>query len=250
MPARPASPSDAPVCGVLLAGGSGTRLLPLTRTVNKHLLPVGRQPMIYHAVAKLVEAGISDILVVTGVEHMGDLVNQLRSGRELGCSLTYRVQEEARGIADALSLARGFSRGRPMVVVLGDNIFEEPLAPWLEAWRAAGTEAMVLLKEVPDPERFGCPRIQDGRIVEIIEKPAVPPSRLAVTGLYFYGEEVFDIIDTLSPSARGELEISDVNNAYLRRGQLYHGLMRGYWTDAGTHESLARAGRLVAGLGD
>ncbi len=237
------------VCGVLLAGGSGTRLLPLTRTVNKHLLPVGRKPMIYHAVARLVEAGITDILVVTGVEHMGDLVNQLRSGRELGCSLTYRVQEEARGIADALSLARGFTRGRSMVVVLGDNIFEDPLAPWLAAYRASGAEAMVLLKEVPDPQRFGCPRLVDGRIVEIIEKPLVPPSSFAVTGIYFYGEEVFPIIDALTPSTRGELEISDVNNAYLRRGQLHHGVLRGYWTDAGTHESLVRAGRLVAGLG-
>ncbi len=232
---------------MLLAGGSGTRLLPLTRTVNKHLLPVGRKPMIYYAVERLVEAGITEILVVTGVEHMGDLVNQLRSGRELGCALTYRVQEEARGIADALRLARGFATG-PMVVVLGDNVFQDPIAPWVRAWAQSGRQSMVLLKEVPDPGRFGCPRLEDGRIVEIVEKPSVPPSTYAVTGVYLYGPEVFDIIDTLVPSARGELEISDVNNVYLRRGELAYALMSGWWTDAGTHESLARAGRLVAGL--
>lgn len=235
---------------MLLAGGSGTRLLPLTRTINKHLLPVGSKPMIYYAIEKLVEAGIQDILVVTGVEHMGDLVNQLRSGRELGCSLTYKVQEEARGIADALSLARDFAREQPMVVVLGDNIFEDPIGPWLDAYQASGKAAMVLLKEVPDPSRFGCPRLEDGRIAEIAEKPATPPSSMAVTGIYFYGPEVFDIIATLTPSARGELEISDVNNTYLKRGQLAHGVLQGWWTDAGTHESLARAGCLVQGLGD
>lgn len=235
---------------MLLAGGSGTRLLPLTRTINKHLLPVGSKPMIYYAIEKLVEAGIQDILVVTGVEHMGDLVNQLRSGRELGCSLTYKVQEEARGIADALSLARDFAREQPMVVVLGDNVFEDPIGPWLDTYQASGKAAMVLLKEVPDPSRFGCPRLEEDRIAEIAEKPATPPSSLAVTGIYFYGPEVFDIIATLTPSARGELEISDVNNTYLKRGQLAHGVLQGWWTDAGTHESLARAGRLVLGLRD
>lgn len=242
------SPPGAAVRGVLLAGGSGSRLLPLTRTTNKHLLPVGRVPMIYHPVRSLVEAGITEILVVTGVEHMGDIVNQLRSGRELGCRFTYKVQEEAAGIADALALAADFVGQARMAVVLGDNIVEDPLGGHLAAYLASGREAMVLLKEVADPERFGCARFEGDRLVEIIEKPALPPSRLAVTGVYFYGPEVFGIIETLVPSARGELEISDVNNRYLQRGELHHGLLRGYWTDAGTHESLSRANRLVMGV--
>ena len=235
------------VRGVLLAGGSGSRLLPLTRTTNKHLLPVGQVPMIYHPVSTLVGAGITEILVVTGVEHMGDIVNQLRSGAELGCRFTYKVQEAAAGIADALALAEDFIGERRAVVTLGDNIFQDPLGPHLDAYLASGKQAGVLLKEVPDPERFGCPRIEGDSIVEIIEKPAIPPSRLAVTGLYFYGSEVFEIISTLTPSARGELEITDVNNRYLSRGQLHHGLLSGYWSDAGTHESMARANRLVMG---
>ena len=235
------------VRGVLLAGGSGSRLLPLTRTTNKHLLPVGQVPMIYNPVGTLVGAGITEILVVTGVEHMGDIVNQLRSGRELGCRFTYKVQEAAAGIADALALAADFIGQRRAVVALGDNIFQDPLGPHLDAYLASGKQAGIMLKEVPDPERFGCPRIEGDRVVEIIEKPAIPPSRLAVTGLYFYGPEVFEIISTLTPSARGELEITDVNNRYLDRGQLHHGLLSGYWTDAGTHESMARANRLVMG---
>lgn len=240
--------SPADVRGVLLAGGSGSRLLPLTATTNKHLLPVGQVPMIYHPVRTLVEAGITEILVVTGVEHMGDIVNQLRSGRELGCRFTYKVQEEAAGIADALGLAAEFVGRSRAAVALGDNVFQDPIAPHLSAWLESGKQAGVLLKAVPDPERFGCPRLEGGQITEIIEKPAAPPSGFAVTGLYFYGPEVFEIIPTLVPSARGELEISDVNNRYLRRGQLHHGVLSGYWSDAGTHESLSRANRLVMGV--
>lgn len=239
---------SAELRGVVLAGGSGSRLRPLTAAVNKHLLPVGNKPMIYYAIEKLVEAGITDILLVTGVEHLGDLVNQLRSGRELGCDLTYKVQEEAAGIGDALSLARDFVGPRRLVVVLGDNIFEDALAPHLAAWQASGKAAMVLLKEVPDPHRFGCPRFEGDALVEIVEKPRSPPSSLAVTGIYFYDSAVFDLLAGLTPSARGELEISDVNNRYLARGALAHGRLAGYWTDAGTHESLVRAGQLVAGL--
>ncbi len=237
--------SGAPIRGVVLAGGSGSRLLPLTRTVNKHLLPVGRQPMIYHPVKALVRAGIADILVVTGVEHIGDIVSQLRSGTELGCRFTYRCQDDPLGIADALLLAEDFTRGAPAVVVLGDNIFSAPLRPCIDRYLAAGAGAQVHLKAVPDPHRFGCPRLEQGRLVEIIEKPAHPPSTFAVTGIYCYDAAVYDHIRALQPSARGEYEISDVNNRYLAAGTLRHEVLPGYWTDAGTHESLQRAHQLV-----
>ena len=234
-----------PIRGVVLAGGTGSRLLPLTRVTNKHLLPVGRVPMIFHPVRKLVEAGVQDLLVVTGVEHMGHVVGALGSGEDFGCDITYRVQQEAGGIAEALGLAEPFARGGPVVAVLADNLFEDPLGPHLAAWDRQG--ARILLKDVPDPERFGVPAFEGGRLVRIDEKPAEPASRQAVTGVYLYDGAVYGIIASLQRSARGELEITDVNNRYLERGELSWGEMQGWWTDAGTFETLARANRLVGG---
>jgi glucose-1-phosphate thymidylyltransferase len=233
------------VRGVVLAGGSGSRLLPLTRTINKHLLPVGQQPMIYHPVQALVRAGIEDILVVTGVDHIGDIVSLLRSGEEHGCRFTYRVQERPQGIADALGLAEDFAQGGPVVVVLGDNIFDAPLRPHIDAFLGASAAAQIHLHRVEDPHRFGCPRLEDGEIVEIIEKPSQPPSHYAVTGIYIFDAQVYGFIEQLTPSARGELEISDINNRYLQEGALRHAELGGDWTDAGTHASLARANRMV-----
>lgn len=237
--------SGLPIRGVILAGGTGSRLLPLTRVTNKHLLPVGSEPMIFHAVRKLVDAGVEHLLVVTGVEHMGHVMGALGSGREFGCALTYRVQDEAGGIAQALGLARDFAGGGPVVVLLGDNLFEEGLGPEVRRFLKDGAGARVLLKEVADPTRFGVAEFDGGRIVRIVEKPATAPSPYAVTGVYLYDGGVFDVIDTLTPSGRGELEITDVNNAYIAAGTLTWGTLAGWWTDAGTHESLARANRLV-----
>ncbi len=237
--------SGQPIRGVILAGGTGSRLLPLTRVTNKHLLPVGSEPMIFHAVRKLVDAGLEHLLVVTGVEHMGHVVGALGSGREFGCEITYRVQDEAGGIAQALGLARDFASGGPVVVLLGDNLFQDRLDGEVRRFLEGGHGARVLLKEVANPKRFGVPKFAGDRIVRIVEKPDIAPSNYAVTGLYFYAADVFDVIDTLVPSARGELEITDVNNAYIAQGTLTWSVLEGWWTDAGTHESLARANRLV-----
>ncbi len=238
-----------PTRGVVLAGGSGSRLHPLTKTTNKHLLPVGDVPMVYHPVRRLVEAGIDDILVVTGVHHFGALVSQLGSGAEFGCRFTYKVQDRAGGIAEALGLAEDFAQGRHLAVVLGDNVFEAALGPVLARWEALGTAAHLLLKEVADPERYGVARFVQGRLVAVEEKPAAPPSRFAVTGVYFYDAQVFDIIRTLTPSARGELEISEVNTRYVAAGSASWEELRGYWSDAGTHESYRHANALVSGHG-
>jgi glucose-1-phosphate thymidylyltransferase len=227
--------------GVVLAGGSGSRLHPLTKTTNKHLLPVGDVPMVYHPIRRLVEAGIEDVLVVTGVHHVGAIVNQLGSGAEFGCRFTYKVQDRAGGIAEALGLAEDFARGGPVAVVLGDNVFDAPLAPHLAAWSASGKEAMILLKQVPDATRFGVARFEGATLVEVVEKPALAPSPFAVTGVYFYAASVYPIIASLRPSARGELEISEVNTRYLRAGQMAWAELGGAWSDAGTLESYARA---------
>jgi glucose-1-phosphate thymidylyltransferase len=232
--------------GVILAGGTGSRLFPLTKVTNKHLLPVGREPMIFHPVKKLVAAGVKEILIVTGTEHMGAVVGSLGSGKEFGCELTYRVQDEAGGIAQALGLARGFGRGGPIVVILGDNIFEASLAPFADAFRKQGKGAKILVKEVPDPGRYGVAVTEGDRVVRIIEKPKDPPSSLAVTGIYFFDENVFAVISTLRPSARGELEITDVNNAFIERGELTFDPLPGWWTDAGTFESLKLANELAS----
>jgi glucose-1-phosphate thymidylyltransferase len=232
--------------GIVLAGGTGSRLFPLTKVTNKHLLPVGRKPMIYYPIEKLTGAGIEEVLVVTGTEHMGDVVGLLGSGREFGCRFTYKVQDEAGGIAQALGLAENFAGKARICVILGDNVFEDSLAPAVARFSAMdGAGAHVMLKQVPDPQRFGVAEVVDGRIVGIQEKPQQPRSDLAVTGVYMYGPEVFDIVRTLKPSGRGELEISDVNQHYAQQGTLTYDMLSGWWTDAGTFESLQRAGELV-----
>ena len=233
--------------GVVLAGGSGSRLLPLTRVTNKHLLPVGREPMILHPIRKLVAAGVARILVVTGREHMGDVIELLGSGRELGAEFTYRVQDEAGGIAQALGLAEEFVGTDRCVVILGDNIFTADLAPFVEAFRKQPRGAKVMLVRVPDPTRFGVVEFaEDGKTVRrILEKPRDPPSDMAVSGIYFYDERVFGHIRPLKPSGRGELEITDVNNAYIAEGTMSWDELPGQWTDAGTHESLREANRIV-----
>jgi glucose-1-phosphate thymidylyltransferase len=233
--------------GVLLAGGTGSRLHPLTKVTNKHLLPVGREPMIFHPLKKLVEAGCEDILVVTGLEHMGDVVNLLGSGRAFDCRITYRVQDEAGGIAQALGLAEGFVGQDSMLVLLGDNIFRAALTEPAKAFLASGAEAQIMLKNVPDPGRYGVAELAGDRVLGIEEKPAHPKSTMAVTGLYFYTHGVFEIIRTLKPSGRGELEITDVNNEYIRRGSLRWEALDGWWTDAGTFESLALANQFISG---
>ncbi|REK66501.1 MAG: hypothetical protein C6P35_07480 [Cohnella sp.] len=231
--------------GIILAGGTGSRLYPLTKITNKHLLPVGKYPMIFHAVAKLKEADIKDILIVTGKEHMGDVVNLLGSGREMGVTFTYKVQDEAGGIAQALGLAEQFVGGDSMVVILGDNVFSDSIAPYVESFRKQGKGAKILIQEVPDPKRYGVPELDGDRIVSIEEKPQEPKSNYAVTGIYMFDARVFDIIRTLKPSARGELEITDVNNAYIAANELKYDILKGWWTDAGTHASLARANELA-----
>jgi len=235
------------VKGVILAGGLGTRLQPMTRVTNKHLLPVYDRPMIYYPLQQLVHAGVRDVLVVTGGDSAGDFLKLLRNGGDFGLQhLRYAYQEGEGGIAEALGLAEFFAAGEPIVVILGDNIFQQPLRPAIDAFRRDPSGAMILLKEVDDPERFGVARVDGARVVEIIEKPTTPPSRLAVTGCYLYDARVFDIIKTLSPSRRGELEITDVNNRYIEWGAIRHHRVEGWWTDAGTIPSLHRASKLVA----
>ncbi|MNW38599.1 Glucose-1-phosphate thymidylyltransferase [compost metagenome] len=231
--------------GIILAGGTGSRLYPLTKVTNKHLLPVGKYPMIFHAVSKLKQAGINDILIVTGKDHMGDVVNLLGSGRDMDVSFTYKVQDEAGGIAQALDLAKHFVGEDQMVVILGDNVFEDDIAPFVDNFRRQISGAKILLQQVQDPQRFGVAELQGDRIVSIEEKPTVPKSDYAVTGIYMFDHHVFDIVKTLKPSSRGELEITDVNNAYIANGTLTYDVLQGWWTDAGTHPSLARANELA-----
>jgi glucose-1-phosphate thymidylyltransferase len=231
--------------GIVLAGGTGSRLFPLTKVTNKHLLPVGREPMIFHPVRKLTDAGIDEILIVTGVEHMGDVVNLLGSGKDFACRFTYKVQDEAGGIAQALGLAENFAGDELLCVILGDNIFEDAIASYVKAFREQESGARLLLKQVHDPQRYGVAEVEGSRVVRIVEKPKKPKTDLAVVGIYFYDSRVFDIIRTLKPSARGELEITDVNNHYLRAGTLHCDRLQGWWTDAGTFDSLAAANELV-----
>ena len=233
--------------GVILAGGLGTRLRPCTMVTNKHLLPVYDRPMVYYPIQTLLEAGIDEILLVTGGEHAGDFLKLLGNGKSIGVrDLHYTYQEGEGGIADALKLAEDFADGGKIVVILGDNIIETNIKKAVADFFTQPSGAKVLLKEVPDPERFGVARFEDGRIVEIIEKPTDPPSNMAVTGIYMYDRDVFEFARHLKPSHRGELEITDVNNAYLERGDLSHEVLEGWWTDAGTFESLHRASGLVA----
>lgn len=231
--------------GIVLAGGTGSRLRPLTKVTNKHLLPVGQKPMIYYPIEKLTSAGIDEILIVTGVEHMGDVVSLLGSGKDFNCRFTYKVQDEAGGIAQALALAENFAQGQPVAVILGDNIFHANLKSYVDKFMAQGSGARILLRQVPDPQRFGVAELADGKIISIEEKPRKPKSNVVVIGIYFYDGGVYDIIRTLKPSARGELEITHVNEAYIAKGQMSYDIIEGWWTDAGTFESLTRAGELV-----
>jgi glucose-1-phosphate thymidylyltransferase len=231
--------------GVILAGGTGSRLMPLTKVTNKHLLAVGQKPMIYYPVEKLVSAGIEEILIVTGVDHMGDVVNLLGSGKNFNCRFTYKVQDAAGGIAQALALAEGFANNGGIVSILGDNIFKASLKSYLQKFIAQKKGARVLLKQVESPQRFGVAEISKNKVTKIVEKPKKPKTNYAVTGIYFYDNAVFDIIKTLKPSGRGELEITDVNNAYIHRKQLEYDILPGWWTDAGTFESLNTANELV-----
>lgn len=241
----PVSQSRWSMKGVVLAGGTGSRLFPLTKVTNKHLLPVGYAPMLWHPVWKLKEAGITEILIVTGTEHMGAVVQCLGSGKDFGCRFTYKVQDEAGGIAQALGLAENFAAGDGICVILGDNIFQDDLKADLAAFAKQGQGARILLKPVPDPQRYGVAELQGDRVIGIEEKPKIPKSNLSVTGIYFYDAAVFDIIRTLKPSGRGEMEITDVNNAYIERGQMSFGTFHGWWTDAGTFPSLALANALA-----
>jgi glucose-1-phosphate thymidylyltransferase len=235
--------------GVVLAGGLGSRLYPLTKITNKHLLPIFNKPMIYYPIECLVNAGITDILIVTGGNSAGHFLQLLRNGSDFGLKrLGYAYQEGEGGIADALKLAEAFADGEPICVVLGDNIIEGNIKKAADDFRAQvqnGGGAKILLKEVHDPERFGVATVQDGKVTGIVEKPKQPPSNLAVIGIYMYDAEVFEICKTLKPSSRGELEITDVNNEYLRRGKLTCEVLQGWWTDAGTFESLYRSATLV-----
>ena len=233
------------VKGVILAGGTGSRLNPITKVTNKHLLPVHDKPMIFYPLYSLINAGIRKIMIVTGNESAGDFMKLLGSGKDCGIDLTYKVQDGALGIAQALSLAEEFIGREKFVVVLGDNIFTDEIAGEIEAFKNGSEEARIFLKEVPDAERFGVAELQGNRIIGIEEKPKKPKSSLAVTGIYMYKPNVFDIIRSLKPSARGEYEITDVNNEYIRRGTLAYSIMKGHWTDAGTFDSLFRASSLV-----
>jgi glucose-1-phosphate thymidylyltransferase len=220
----------------------------MTRVTNKHLLPVYDRPMIYYPIQQLVHAGVRDILIVTGGDHAGDFLKLLRNGQEFGLEhLRYAYQEGEGGIAEALGLAEHFAAGQPIVVILGDNLFQDSLAGVIDAFRSEPEGASLLLKRVPDPERFGVATVEGDRVVRVVEKPVEPETDLAVTGCYLYDARVFDVIRTLTPSERGELEITDVNNRYIEWGAMRHRELTGWWTDAGTIPSLNRAARLVAG---
>ncbi len=236
--------------GVILAGGLGTRLFPLTKVTNKHLLPVYDKPMIYYPIQTLINAGIDDILIVTGGNSAGDFLKLLGNGKEFGLRhINYTYQEGEGGIAEALRLAEFFAAGDKVCVVLGDNIIEKNIRKAVEAFQTQKGGAKILLKEVPDPQRFGVAALEGDRIVSVEEKPKEPKSNYAVIGIYLYDGAVFDIIKTLRPSGRGELEITDVNNRYIKEGLMTWDLLEGWWTDAGTFESLLRANLLVSETG-
>jgi len=238
--------SEASMKGIILAGGTGSRLSPLTKITNKHLLPIYDKPMIFYPLQSLVDAGIQDILVVTGGKNAGDFLRLLGNGKEFGLKhLNYTYQEGEGGIAAALSLAEHFADGQRICVILGDNIIEGSIRPAVENFRRQERGARILLKKVPDAERFGVAEIDGNRIVGIEEKPSNPKSNYAVTGIYLYDETVFDKVRQLVPSNRGELEITDVNNAYIREQSMSFDYLEGWWTDAGTFDSLLRAANLV-----
>lgn len=236
--------------GVILAGGLGTRLHPLTKVTNKHLLPVYDKPMIYYPIQTLINAGIDDILIVTGGNNAGDFLKLLGNGKEFGLKhMNYTYQEGEGGIAEALRLAEFFASGDRICVVLGDNVIEKNIRKAVENFRKQKEGAKILLKEVPDPQRFGVAELKGDRIAQIEEKPREPKSQYAVIGIYLFDQDVFNIIKTLKPSGRGELEITDVNNRYIEKGLMTWDILEGWWTDAGTFESLLRANQMVAQTG-
>lgn len=234
--------------GIILAGGMGERLYPLTKATNKHLLPVGKEPMIFHPINQLISAGIKQILIITSTDHMGDIVNSLGSGIDFGCDFTYRVQEEAKGIAHALALAENFSKNDNIVVFLGDNIFEYSIRPYVQNFEKQNDGARVLLKKVNDPNRFGIAALDEEHIIEIEEKPAAPKTDYAVVGVYMYDTDVFNIIKNLKPSDRGEYEITSVNNEYIKKKKLKYDIVKGRWMDAGTFNSYLEANKILHGL--
>ena len=234
------------VKGIILAGGTGSRLAPLTKLSNKHLLPVYNKPMIYFPIKTLVSAGVTDILIISGVEHAGDFLRLLGSGKEFGAKFTYEIQESASGIADALRLAEGFADEEKIVAILGDNIYEDSVKSALKEFENdKENNAMIFLKSVTDANRFGVAELKNDKVIGIEEKPKKPKSNLAVTGLYFYPAEVFKVIKNLKPSARGEYEITDVNNYFVKKGKMKAKTLNGFWSDAGTFESLFRASQYV-----
>lgn len=236
--------------GVVLAGGLGSRLSPLTRITNKHLLPVYNEPMIYYPIKALINAGIDDIMIVTGGNSAGDFLRLLGNGKEFGLKhLNYTYQEGESGIADALSLVEHFADDEPICVILGDNIIEGNIRKAADEYAKQEQGGKILLKKVPDPQRFGVPELDGTRVLNIEEKPTNPKSDLAVIGIYFYDATVFEVIKTLVPSGRDELEITDVNNHYIHRGEMTWNKLDGWWTDAGTFESLLLASNLVAKSG-
>ncbi|MCK5023163.1 MAG: NTP transferase domain-containing protein [Candidatus Aenigmarchaeota archaeon] len=231
--------------GVLLAGGTGSRLFPLTKVTNKHLLPVYNKPMIYYPIKTLVDADIKEILIITGPEHAGDFLKLLGSGKEFGVRLTYELQDEAGGIAQALSLAEPFVDNDKCIVILGDNIFEDDIKKFVKAFEKQENGARIFLKRVKTPERFGVVEIKNGKVVYMEEKPKNPKTNISAVGLYMYDNTVFEKVKRLKPSGRGELEINDVNLSYMKEGNLKYNFLRGFWTDAGTFPSLFKASQLV-----
>lgn len=236
---------------IILAGGTGSRLLPLTKVTNKHLLPIGKDPMIIHPIKKVVSAGIQDVMIVTGTEHMGDMVSLLGSGKDHGCRFTYKVQDTPDGIAGALNLCRDFVNGEPVLVILGDNIFEDNLSKMIKEFEihkqvmCNRPAAMFMLKKVKDPQRFGVATIEETKITKIVEKPSNPESDFCVTGIYIYDAYVFEYVSQCGKSGRGEYEISDVNSLYVSSGGATFVECAGWWTDAGTHDSYQNANRLI-----
>lgn len=231
--------------GIILAGGKGTRLFPCTRIINKHLLPIYNKPMIYYPLKSLIKAGVKDILIVAGEGHAGGFLELLKDGREFGANISYSVQTEAGGIAQALGLAEDFADKEKIGVILGDNIFEDDLSLYVKSFEDQKEGARLFLKKVVDANRFGVADVQGDKIIGIEEKPKEPKSNLAVTGLYMYDSQVFDIIKTLNPSNRGELEITDVNNFYIKNNIAEYDILKGFWSDAGTFESLFRTSEFI-----
>jgi glucose-1-phosphate thymidylyltransferase len=234
--------------GVILAGGLGKRLEPLTRITNKHLLPVYDKPMIYYPIQTLVDAGVKDILIVTGGNHAGEFLHLLGNGKDFGLKhINYTYQKGEGGIAEALGLAEHFADSDKIIVILGDNIIEGSIKKYVEDFIKQPKGAKILLQKVDDPERFGVAEVEGNKILKIQEKPKKPKSNYAVTGIYMFDARVFEIIKTLKPSDRGEMEITDVNNDYISRGEMTFDILKGWWTDCGTHESLLKASNLIAG---